>query len=152
MFGPFAFFILVGSCYARPPYYLGLGTMLTKVSCWSFVLFSRYFLLFCSPPPSLASSPRRGGRSAPEKCVFRPAAPPILFAFPAGRAVDRVYNIVLLRLPFERLGCAIVLSFSRPSLFLFGVILHVSLYASGFFRCVGPYGRYSRMIPGMIRI
>ena len=71
----------------------------------------------------------------PDSCVS-----PLIFAFPAGRAVDRLKYF--LRLPFERLGCAVFL-FVR--LFFFGVI-YVPLYASGFFCCVGPYGRYSRRI------
>ena len=62
----------------------------------------------------------------PEIRVFCSAAQSqsLFFAFLAGRAADRVYNIliVLLRLPFERLGCAVFMSFSRPYLFFFGAI------------------------------
>ena len=83
-----------------------------------FDFFSRLFLLFSRLPP-LAYLPRRGRRGVPEICVFRPAAPPQIFAFPTGRAVDR--PSYFLRFPFERLGCAVFFAFPRPS-FFFGVI------------------------------
>ena len=50
--------------------------------------FFTAFSAFSVPYP-LASLPRRGRTSVPENCVFCPAAPPLILAFPAGRAVDR---------------------------------------------------------------
>ena len=73
------------SCFYYSRFMLGatsLSLSTRYIAAQNFFLAFRFFYdIFCfaAPPPPLASFPRPCRPSVPENCVFRPAAPPLIF-------------------------------------------------------------------------
>ena len=131
----------------RPFYFCNYVQRSTKLLLGRSVFFHGIFCFSVPCPPSYLCRDAVG-EAFPKIVFFVPQPHPLyILRSPPVELLIVQYGTFVAFLS-SVLGVLFCSPFPRPSLFFFDVI-YVPLYAFGFFRCIGPYGRYSRAYWGV---